>query len=238
MAGVQQNFLNPQIEVGEHISNVFSIASSVKAAGFDEAVGRNSGSADYTLNKAPTDELTFDVRVVYDGTVVENAVNSYRNRGATSCWKGECRTYTDASGPIYNRLLWGTPPREIKLGTAWKVAIGEPWELGGVGEETVTVMHLDATDGTVELKREGTSLGPFANESARVTLVKDGKKYVFDVNPGRAHWSGFTTFRRGVVLSDELLVTRTDKLESEEIGEVDATKRRYILLNAAPYPTL
>ena len=51
-------------------------------------------------------------------------------------------------------------------------------------------------------------------------------------------WTGYTTFRHGIVLNDELLVVRTDRLHSRETGFVTATKRRYMLLNAAPYPTL
>jgi hypothetical protein len=33
-------------------------------------------------------------------------------------------------------------------------------------------------------------------------------------------------------------VVRIDQLHSEETGTVSATRRRYMLLNAAPYPTL
>jgi hypothetical protein len=88
------------------------------------------------------------------------------------------------------------------------------------------------------LKREGTAAGAFANESDHVTLVKNGKKVSLDITPGQAHWSGYTTFRHGIVLSDELLVVRNDELHSTEIGTMKAVTRRYMLLNAAPYPTL
>ena len=98
--------------------------------------------------------------------------------------------------------------------------------------------HLDEKEGIATLKREGTAVGSFANESRQVTLVKSGKRTAFDVKPGQAHWSGYTTFRHGIVLSDELLVVRQDELHSEEAGTIKATTRRYMLLNAAPYPTL
>jgi len=233
------DFLIPRIAVGEHVSNVFSVAASVKAAGFDELVGRNSGSADYTLTKSSPDHgLTFDAHDIYDGSPADHAENIVRDGGATSCWDGQCRTYTDASGPVYNRLLWGDPPAQPKAGMTWTVTIPQPWELGPAGTQTVTVEHVDRTDGSVTLKREGTATGFFAGESHQVTLTKNGTKVTLDVTPGQAHWSGYTTFRQGIVLSDELLVVRTDKLHSKSTGTVDATRRRYMLLNAAPYPTM
>lgn len=233
------NFLVPHILVGEHFSNVFSIAQSIKSEGFDELVWRNGGSADYTLTQAGADQaFTFESRDRYDGTPADQAENIIRGGGATSCWKGECRTYTDASGLLYNRLLWGDPPANLKAGMSWKVTIDQAWELGPAGIQTVTVTHIDDTDGTVTLKREGMAAGAFANESGRVKLVKSGKSFAMDVTPGQAHWSGYTTFRHGVVLSDELLVVRNDGLHSAETGTMKAVTRRYMLLNAAPYPTL
>jgi hypothetical protein len=234
------DFLIPRLSVGEHISNVFSIAASVKAEGFDERVGRNSGSADYTLTQIGADgTLTFDLDDRYDGAAANHAVDIIRDGGATSCYNGgKCAVYTDASGALYNRLLWGDPPAELKPGMTWTVTIPQPWELGPAGRQVVTVLRLDDTDGTVTLKREGRAVGLFAKEPAQVTLTKGGKPITLDVTPGQAHWSGYTTFRHGIVVSDELLVVRTDDLRSKETGPVTATRRRYMLLNAAPYPTL
>jgi Tol biopolymer transport system component len=233
------NFLIPHITVGEHFSNVFSITESIKTEGFDELVWRNGGSADSTLKQAGADQaLIFDLRFRYDGTPAHQGENIIRGGGATSCWEGECRTYTDASGLLYNRLLWGDPPAKLKAGMSWNVVIDQGWELGPAGIQTVTVTHVDDTAGTVTLKREGTAAGAFANESDHVTLVKNGKKVSLDITPGQAHWSGYTTFRHGIVLSDELLVVRNDELHSTEIGTMKAVTRRYMLLNAAPYPTL
>ena len=233
------NFLIPDIKVGEHFSNVFSIASSIKADGFDELVRRNSGSADYTLTQASADHaLTFEEHGVYDGSSDHLGQSVLRDQGAIACSKDHCHTYTDASGLIYNRLMWGQPPAALKDGMVWTVTMDQPWELGAAGLQTVTVVHVDDTDGVVTLKREGTATGAFAGELLTTTLVKDGRNVTLDVTPGQAHWTGYTTFRHGIVLSDELLVTRADKLNSKETGWVNATKRRYMLLNAAPYPTL
>jgi hypothetical protein len=233
------SYLIPQIAVGEHFSTVFSISGALTAEGFDPLVRRNGGTGDNTFKQSgPNQELTFDSRELYDGTADGQGEVTIRDGGATSCYHGECRTYTDASGLLYNRLLWGYPPKHLKVGMNWQVAIGQPWELGPAGTQLVTVTYLDEKNGIVTLKREGTAVGAFANESPQVTLVKGGKPITFDVKPGRAHWSGYTTFRHGIVLSDELLVVRQDELHSEEAGTIKATKRRYMLLNAAPYPTL
>lgn len=233
------DFLTPRISIGEHISNVFSIASSVQADGFDERVGRNSGSADYTLTQtSPGPVFTFVTDGFYDGASKYHAVDIIRDGGATSCFDGKCAIYTDASGPLYNRLLWGDPPAHLKAGMTWSVTIRQPWELGPAGDQTVTVMHVDDTDGTVTLKREGSAIGTFAGEPVQIALTRNGKQVTLDVTPGTAKWTGYTTFRHGIVLNDELLVVRTDRLHSRETGFVTATKRRYMLLNAAPYPTL
>jgi hypothetical protein len=64
--------------------------------------------------------------------------------------------------------------------------------------------------------------------------VKDKKTYTVDVATGKAKWSGYTTFRRGVILSDVLLVERTVTVTSKEMGQSSGTERQYILLNAMP----
>ena len=233
------DFLVPHMAVGTHISTVFSIASSIKAEGFDELVRRNSGSSDNMLTQVSADQaLTFEAKVNYDGTPLQQAQNVLSDGGARSCWNSDCQPYTDASGLLYNRLLWGAPPARLKAGMTWRVTIPKAWELGPAGTQTVTVMHVDRTDGSATLRREGTASGMFAGEPAQVALVKNGQKVTFDVTPGQAHWIGVTTFRHGLIVNDELIVTRADVLQSKETGSVAATRRRYILLNAAPFPTL
>jgi hypothetical protein len=64
--------------------------------------------------------------------------------------------------------------------------------------------------------------------------VKDKKTYMVDVSEGEAKWSGYTTFRRGVILSDVLLVERSMTIKSAETGQSSGTERQYILLNAGP----
>jgi hypothetical protein len=233
------NYFIPQMSVGEHFSNAFSIAVAINAEGFDAVVRRNGGTADYTLMRVGANQaFTFETLDLYDGSAADRAENIIRDGGATSCWNGDCRNYTDASGLLYNRLLWGSPHKRLKVGMSWEVAIDQAWELGPAGTQLVTVMQLNDKSSTVTLKREGTATGAFANESAQVTLVKNGSRVTFDVTPGEAHWNGYTTFKKGIVQSDELLVVRHDTLHSETAGTIKAATRRYMLLNTAPYPTL
>jgi hypothetical protein len=235
----ETDFRTLQAAVGDHWSNVFSIALSLTADGFDTSVRRNGGTADSTLKEKGADQkLVFDTHVLYDGSPAETAENIISDGGATSCWNGKCSPYTDASGLLYNQRLWGTPRGKIKVGMTWNVAIDQAWELGPAGVQTVTVTGVDEMQGTVTLKREGSAVGFFAGEAPHATLVKNGQRTTFDVTPGQAHWSGYTTFRHGIVISDELLVVRNDLLQSQETGTIKAVNRRYMLLNAAPYPTL
>jgi hypothetical protein len=126
------------------------------------------------------------------------------------------------------------PAGELYKGMTWRVDISQPWELGPAGEQTVTAISLDACNKTVTLEREGSGDGFFDNDSKQVPIVKDGKPYNVDVVPGHSHWIGYTTVREGVILSDELLVTRPVTLSSREVGTLPAVERQYILLNAMP----
>lgn len=232
------DYLTPRPALGDRFSNVFSIADSLKLEGFDEAVGRNGGTADYVLTKAPTDrDLVFHATVRYDGLSRSEGENIFRDEGTTQCWNAKCYKVTDASGLLYNAWLWGTPPAHLKVGMTWQVAIDKPWEMGPAGVQTVTVVHLDPRDRSVVLKREGIATGAFANEGATARLVRDKQPVTFKLTPGQTHWVGYTIFRRGIVISDELLVEQTDSLEAPEVGSVKALRRRIMLLNAAPYPT-
>src|SRR5271167_740339 len=47
----------------------------------------------------------------------------------------------------------------------------------------------------------------------------------------KAKWSGYTTFRGGVILSDVLLVERPVTTTSKELGSSSGIERQYILLN-------
>jgi hypothetical protein len=219
-------------------SNVFSISRSVQADGYDELVRRNGGSADYSVSSANSSSLQFRLAYRYDGQPVAAGTGEIRDSGRTTCNDGKCTRTTDASGLVYNPELWGTARQHLSLGQKWTVHINEPWELGGAsGTETVTVIGIDPKTRTATLMREGASDGFFLEEPKQVKLTRAGQTIVFDLLPGASHWQGYTTFKKGVVISDELVVTRTDTLRSGDGKETVALERRIMLLNAAPSPT-
>ncbi|GEM_PF-2071956 len=233
------DYLTPRFQAAGTYSNVFSISRSIKADGYDELVGRNGGSADYAVTATNSASWKFRMAYRYDGRPVGVEDYELRDGGRTACNDGKCAPQTDASGLIYNPTLWGLPPKHLLIGGHWKVSITEPWELGGSkGEETITVIRLDSKSGTVTLMREGSSEGAFADEIKQIKMKREGKTVELQLIPGVSRWKGYTTFAKGVVMSDELVVNRLDTLKQEDGKEIAAVERRIMLLNASPTPTL
>jgi hypothetical protein len=227
-------YLEPKVQVGQKFANAFSRAIAFRAAGMDDLVRRVSGTAVYTATEASKEKLVFDTHALYDGRPESIGTTEIKDRGRTSCWQGTCATATDASGLLYNALIWGEPSGKLRKGMSWDVTIAQPWELGPAGKETVTVVAIDPKEHAVTLKREGSGEGFFDHDAKQVQLTKGGQAYPADVSPGQAHWIGYTTFREGIVLSDELLVERPVTLTTKELGVLPGTEREYILLNAMP----
>ena len=243
------DYLTPSFSAGQSYSNVFSILSSRKAEGYDEHAGRNGGSADYTLHSTSPTGWRASLVGRYDGQPTSHYEVESRDGGSTACYaspgsKNECQPNLEASGLTYNPALWGAPPKQLSAGMSWKVNIPQAWELGGKGGvETVTVIRVDPLTRTATLMREGTgqglySEGPTSGERSTVQLSHNGQTESFDVTPGISHWKGYTTFVKGIVFSDELLVTRDDVLHGKDGKTVNVAGRRIMLLNAAPFPTL
>jgi uncharacterized membrane protein len=63
--------------------------------------------------------------------------------------------------------------------------------------------------------------------------TKDGKKVKMDLTPGTSNWTGYAIFKKGIVISDELLVTRPISLKADSLSFI-GKQREYILLNAMP----
>ncbi len=227
-------FLTPSPKPAERFGTVFSIAHSIKGDGFDEIVGRNGGTVDYTTISATADKLTFSDSTRYDGHPSSVGVEEVRDGGKTSCWSGSCRAYTDASGVLYNEFMWGKAPQKIGQGTTWIVDIGQAWEMGPAAKQQVTVVALDQIAHTATLLREGHGDGARANEPKQIQIKRDGNTYLVDFIPGASHWKGYTTFRAGFVESDELVMERTVTLRSAKLGELKASERFLMLLNATP----
>jgi hypothetical protein len=227
-------YLVPNLQIGQKLGNVFSRATSYKAEGIDEVVRRTSGTALYVVTATSPASLVLDSEIRYDGKPVYKGKTEMKDHGRTSCYEGNCSAATDASGPFYNPLIWGDPKGTIRIGMKWIVPITEPWELGPPGEQTVTVVEADPANHSVTLKREGSGDGYFAGDRKQIQVSKSGQNYLVDVNPGRSHWIGYTRFRQGIVISDELLVERPVTLTSKELVSLPAEERQYILLNATP----
>lgn len=227
-------YLQPRLHVGQHLGNVFSRTVLYKADGFDELVFRASGTGTYIVTDDLPADFIFDSSFRYDGRPESRGKTEIKNGGRTVCWKEQCSPETDASGPLYNPLLWGEPEGKLHPGIHWSVSITQPWELGPAGQQTVTVVDLERSTHSVTLKREGQGDGYFDHDAKQLHVTKAGKSYLVDVVPGQAHWIGYTRFREGVVMSDELLMERPVTLKSAELGEIPAQQREYILLNASP----
>jgi hypothetical protein len=226
--------LETKVQVSEEIGNVFSRTISFRIDGFDPFVRRVSGTGIYKVESATPEQIVMSSSFLYDGNPVSAGETTVKNGGRTVCWKGDCSTSTDGSGVSINPLLWGEPKGKLHVGQSWEVAIAIPWELGPAGKETVRVVSIDPANDTVTLERQGEGEGDAVNEIKKLPLVKDKKTYTVTVTAGRAKWSGYATFRRGVILSDVLFVERPVTVTSEELGQSSGTERQYILLNSAP----
>lgn len=92
----------------------------------------------------------------------------------------------------------------------------------------------DPSNRRVILLREGSGEGAYLDDKLTTTPVRDSHTYSVAVQPGRSRCFGCTTFRAGVVDSDELMAERQVILVSDQLGRTPASQREYILLNAMP----
>lgn len=227
-------YLTPVFHKGAQLDNVFSRTIAYRAAGYDDNVRRVSGSASYTVLEGSTTQPRLRIDYRYDGLQQGSGTVEFRDHGATSCFNGKCAPNTDASGLAWNPRLWGTPPAALRVGQSWNVDIAAPWELGPAGTQKVTVIALDPASQRITLLREGSGDGAYLGDKLETKLTRDGQTWPVTVQPGRSHWYGYTTFRAGVVVSDELMVERPVTLVSDKLGRIAASQREYILLDAMP----
>ena len=166
------------------------------------------GTGIYKVETVTPEQIVMSSSFLYDGNPASSGETTVKNGGRTTCWKGDCSISTDASGVSINPLLWGAPTGKLHVGQTWEVAIGVPWELGPAGKQTVRVVSIDPSNDSITLEREGEGEGDALNEIKTLPLIKDKKTYTVQVKAARAKWSGYATFRRGVILSDVLFVER------------------------------
>jgi len=215
------------------LGNVFSRTISFRSADFPEIVYRAGGTGIYTVTNNDPAKPSFDGVFRYDGRPESHYRVEITDSGKTVSYDGKGSANTDGSGVLFNSLIWGSPPMKIRKGDSWQATIPQAWELGGQGMQTITVMDVDAKNHTVRLKREGDSGGYYDNDVKQLSITKDGRLVKMDLSPGATHWVGYTTFKNGLVISDELMATRTVILTSDTL-KYRAEQREYILLNAMP----
>ncbi len=233
-------FLRPDLKVGEHFSDVFSKTVSTKGVGFEEKVDRISGTADYTVTGVTAKSTVFDEDDRYDGHPASGPLHDIEilRDGITSCFAGKCRINDQTSGLVFNPLLWGNAPAQIRAGMTWDVAIPAPWEIGPAGTEQVRVLRIDQRNEVVTLSRTGHGTGLSSDDQSRAKRGKPmqitttaGNTIEVSVIPGKASWSGYTTIRRGVIVSDVIMVQRHVTLVSRDGDRFEGEQRSYTLLN-------
>jgi hypothetical protein len=231
-----EDCLRLKLTVGQKFGNVFSKTVSYKDGGIDEDAGNIGGTDLYEVIDASPDQPKFLSTYRYDGRGGNSGVVQIRDTGQTDCSmkSGKCTPYFDDSGAIFDAFLWGKPTGRLAPGMTWKVELKVPWELGPPGTQTVTVMRVDPLNHEVMLKREGTGDGSFAGDPKQMTVKKAGKEYTVDVTPGTAHWIGYTVFREGLTVSDEMLVTRPLTVTSKDFGTSTINERQFTLLTQSP----
>ena len=226
--------LETKMQPSQEIGNVFSRTISYRINGFDPLVKRVSGTGLYKVQQVTPEQIVMRASFLYDGHPVSTGENIIKDGGRTLCWEGKCSAATDASGVSINPLFWGAPKGKLRVGQSWNVEINIPWELGPAGKQVVKVVSIDPSNDSITLEREGEGVGDAVNAVKKLPLAKDKKTYMVEVSEGEAKWSGYTTFRRGVILSDVLLVERSLAIKSAETGQSSGTERQYILLNEVP----
>lgn len=229
-----RTFLRPHLQVGEHLSHVFSRAISIKGAGFKEVVARVSGTSHATVASIGPDGIAMRGGYRYDGRPSGRGKQKLLPDGVTACWNGQCAIDHETSGATFNRTLWGRAPEHLHVGSAWAATIHEPWELGPPGSETVRVVRLNPPDHEVTLFREGRGSGRSLHDRRikQITITTDdGATLKVTVVPGETHWSGRTIVRDGIIVADTIMVNRHVMLVSASGRKFAGEERAYTLEN-------
>lgn len=110
------------------------------------------------------------------------------------------------------------------------------WEIGPPGTERVRVLRIDALNHEITLTREGRGIGASSDDAHKREIsitTNAGKKLHVQITPGEAHWSGYTTVRKGVIIADEILVERHVTLVARTGQKFEGEERSYTLENLA-----
>lgn len=230
-------YLTLKLAKGDTLANIYSRTIAFTGDQFQPQVYRISGSSTYVVTNNDARNPSFIETDRYDEQpATQNEVTIGLN--GNNVFAGKSFINPNASGLLYSEFIWGPIPAKLHEGDTWQHTISQAWELGGPGTQTVKVIAVDPQHATITLQREGTSEGFFDHDVQQLPITtKDAKKLKATITPGTAHWMGYTIFKNGVVISDELLVTRPVTLEAEG-QQFKGTQREYMLLNAMPHHLL
>ena len=232
-----QDYFTLKLTKGDTLANIYSRTIAFTGDDFTPVVFRVSGTSIYEVVDNNGSKPVFNETDLYDGRPESKGLSIIGLDGSAR-YNDQSFVNSSASGLLYSELVWGPVKKNIHEGDSWKNTISQPWELGGPGTQVIKVITIDEKNQTVTLQREGNSEGFFDQDKKQIEIpTKDEKKLKMDVTPGTAHWIGYTTFKNGVILSDELLVSRSVTLSNDSLHFI-AKQREYILLNAMPHKAL
>lgn len=232
-AAAQNNdrYFKFNLQPGQKTGTVFMRTISVASDSFPEVVNRVSGTGDYTVTQANSDSASFAVIFRVDGHPASKFNVGITDEGRSIVFSGKKSANHEGSGLAFNAFLWGQPPAKLKKGDTWTVHIDHQWEGGGPGLQKVTVVYADPANHTICLRRDGESEGFYEGEPKEITITKNGQPVKMKLNPGTTHWTGYTIFREGLVISDELIATRPLTLSAGDTV-YKAEQREYMMLNS------
>jgi hypothetical protein len=191
--------------VGQHPAFAFSRTSSLSIEGEKESATRISGTSQYTVIRLGPDEASLSTIYRFDGSSI-----------------------------LYNRLMSGAPPAKFRAGTSWISTIGQSWELGPKGTQTVTVVALSDGGHQVTPRREGSGVGEGLDGKRTVIIKRDGKDIAAEVQYLKTTWSGYSVYRDGLLVSDILVANSEIMVVSAEFAPTHGSARQYVLMNAMP----
>ena len=226
--------LRAHLTVGQRLGFVFSRTTSLTIPGEHETAGRISGTSQYEVTNVGAEEVTLKTAYRLDGDKTYTDPTRLRLDGSSYCSGDKCQANTDGSSILYNRTMLGEPPAKLVVGASWKAPITQPWELGPKGVQTVTVVALSDGGRQVMLRREGYGDGESIDGKGSAKLHIDGKEVRAEVAHLRTSWSGYSVYRDGVLVSDELVTKSVVSVSATGIKPIQATARQYVLMNAAP----
>jgi hypothetical protein len=231
-AGSAGDYLTPAVHPGDRLDTIFSKAVAITGADFDPFVHRVSGTASDQIEVVTPDAITEYERYAYDGSASGAVRVVIRNHGISDCdVHGKCDTNDSTSATMFDSLLWGPVPGDIAVGSTWSVHVKTPWEIGPAGEEKISVARLDPHLGLITLTRTGSGTGPSSDDAARnvFTIVSHGRSISVKLKPGPATWQGRATFVHGVTVADEIMLTRSVELVTDQGRVFHGSERIYTI---------